>query len=185
MFQKKHLFFLIIWSTFTYGQTYIQANTISTIVLIPNIGIETPISNKLTFQVDVVASFWKSINDAPYQFATLTPEIRYHFKENTNGFYVGAHIGGGIFKIQKWGGYAELNEYQKGFSYFVGATIGYQKKITEKIALDIFLGGGNHQAYYKGYIMGTDERYENAKDYNKSGEFLPYRGGIMFCYKLN
>ena len=184
MFQKKYFYILFLLSTFTYGQTYIKANAVTTIVLIPNIGIETIISDKLTFQVDLAASFWKSINNAPFQFVTLTPEIRYHFKENTNGFYVGGHIGGGIFKLQKWG-YAEFNEYQKGFSYFIGGTVGYKKQISEKIGFDIFIGGGNQQGYYKGYIIGTDTRYEPAKDYNKSGEFLPYRGGIMVSYKLN
>ncbi len=157
---------------------------VTSFVLIPNIGIETRIANKLTFQADVTASFWKSIHNAPFQFLTITPEIRYHFKENSNGFYAGAHIGGSTYKFQKWN-YANTNYYQKGYNYFIGATVGYQREISEKLALDIFIGGGNQQGFYKGYYLDSNIRYENAKKYNKSGEWLPYRGGIMLCYKIN
>jgi hypothetical protein len=35
---------------------------------------------KSTLQVDVLASFWKSVN-VTREFYTFTPEYRYHFKE--------------------------------------------------------------------------------------------------------
>lgn len=184
MAQKKIVLFLLLFSAIAQGQTYIKANTVTSFVLIPNIGVETAIADKWSFQADVTASFWKSINNAPFQFVSLTPEVRYHFKENSNGFYVGGHIGGSIFKLQKWN-YIDTDYYQKGVNYFIGATIGYQRAISKKLALDIFLGGGNQQAFYKGYYLNTDERYETAKKNNKSGEWLPYRGGIMICYKIN
>jgi hypothetical protein len=42
------------------AQTYIKANAL-TILTLPNIGIETSIGEKSTLQVDVLASFWKSV----------------------------------------------------------------------------------------------------------------------------
>ncbi len=90
-----------------------------------------------------------------------------------------------IYKIQKWN-YWNTNKYEDGFGYRIGATIGYNFKITEKINLDAFVGGGWHQGFYKGYYNdGTPGRYEKAEKYNKSGEWLPYRGGLMITYKLN
>jgi hypothetical protein len=51
--------------------------------------------------------------------------------------------------------------------------------------LDIFAGGGWHQGFYHGYYNdGTPGRYEKAPNWNKSGEWLPYRGGVMISYKL-
>lgn len=88
------------------------------------------------------------------------------------------------FNFQKWN-YLNTDKYEKGFGYFIGATIGYQVKINVKFMLDCFLGGGSHQGFYKGYYIGTTERYEKAKNYNKSGEWLPYRSGVMVSYKLN
>ncbi len=166
------------------SQSYIKANALSALILIPNIGYETALSNHLSFQVDVNASFWKSINGHPYQFVTVIPEIRYHFKETFSGFYFGAHIGGAAYNLHKWN-YKALNYRQEGYSYLLGGTIGYQRKISEKFMLEAFLGGGSQQGFYKGYIGDTGVRYETAKKFNKSGEWLPYRGGLMVCYKLN
>ncbi|MEO8517281.1 MAG: DUF3575 domain-containing protein [Flavobacterium sp.] len=184
MFPKRIFLFLLLLTSFAQGQTYIKANAVTALVLIPNVGVETTLSKHFTFQVDITASFWKSINHGPFQLFMLTPELRYHFKESTKGFYIGAHLGGSIFKLQKWN-YANSDDYQKGFNYFAGGTIGYQTAISKKLALDFFLGGGTQQAFYNGYYISTNERYEHVQKYNKSGEWLPYRGGVMICYKLN
>lgn len=184
MFQKRLLLLLLLISTVTQGQTYIKTNALTTFLLIPSIGIETPVGGKFTFQADVTASFWKSVNGKPFEFVMVIPELRYHFKENTNGFYVGAHLGGTVFNLQKWD-YSKTNYYQKGVNYLAGATVGFQKEITKKLALDIFIGGGSQQAFYKGYNGITHVREDVAKKYNKSGEWLPYRGGIMLCYRIN
>lgn len=175
---------ILLFSIHSQSQTYVKVNALTALVAVPNIGIETSIGKKSTFQFDILVSPWKSINGLPYEFLTITPEYRYFFKEKYNGFYAGAHIGGSLYKVSK-GIHAKLNQYENGFGYMLGATIGYQKKINNKFMLDFFLGGGSHQGFYKGYYVGTNERYDKAKDYNKSGEWLPYRGGVMISYKLN
>ncbi len=182
---KKLLSITIVFLTFSsiYSQTYFKANGVSTLVLIPNIGIETNLKNHWTFQTDISASLWKSINGGPLQFFILTPELRYHINSDNQGFYIGGHIAGSVFKLQKWN-YAETQYFQKGYNYMMGTTLGYQKKISNKFLLDVFIGGGNQQAFYKGYSFLTSERIDKAYKYNKSGEWLPYRGGIMICYQL-
>ncbi|WP_310556586.1 DUF3575 domain-containing protein [Flavobacterium sp.] len=182
---SKYFFYLFfLASTISYSQTYVKINGVTAIALLPHIGVETSLSDKMTFQFDVSASFWKSVDGAPLRFALFTPEVRYYIKEKYKGWYFGAHIGGAIFKLKKWN-YKDLNLYQKGFSYFIGATIGYQKQISDKINLDFFLGGGNIQSSYKGYDIDSGIRYDIANGYNKSSEFIPYRGGIMISYRLN
>ena len=166
------------------AQTYVKANAFTTLLTLPNVAIETSIGAKSTLQFDVLASFWKSVNGKPREFYTFTPEYRYHFKEKNNGFYAGAHIGASIYNFQKWN-YLNTDLYEKGFGYFIGSTIGYQVKINDKFMLDCFLGGGWHQGYYRGYYISSGERYETVTNYNKSGEWLPYRGGVMVSYKLN
>ena len=178
--------FLLFITTTSFGQTYLKINGVSALVGIPNIGIETSIGAKSTLSADVMVSFWESFNGHhPMKFVTFTPEYRYHFKEKYNGFYVGVHLGADAFEIQKWN-YWGSNKYEKGFGYRMGATVGYNFKISNKIILDAFVGGGMHQGFYKGYYNdGTPGRYETAKHWNKSGEWLPYRGGIMISYKLH
>ncbi|QLC65137.1 DUF3575 domain-containing protein [Flavobacterium sp. LPB0248] len=167
------------------SQTFVKFNGATALLAIPNIGIETSIGEKTTFSTDVMASFWESFNGhSPMKFVTVTPEIRYHFKEKYNGFYAGAHIGFDKYEIQKWN-YWGSNHYEDGFGYRLGATVGYNLKLSDKFLLDFFVGGGWHQGFYHGYYNdGTPGRYEKAVHWNKSGEWLPYRGGVMISYKL-
>jgi hypothetical protein len=184
--KKTFLLILFLFSILTHAQTYIKVNAVSALALIPNIGVETSIGQKATFQFDITASFWRSINGRPYEFVVVVPEYRYHFHEKNNGLYLGANAGFSAFKIQKWN-YYDNGVYQKGIGVLVGATIGYQKKLNDKFVLDFFLGGGNQQAFYHSYNMGTNDQadIDTAIKYNKSGEFLLYRGGIMLSYKIN
>lgn len=182
---KKFLLLLfLILSSVSQSQTFIKGNVLTTLLTIPNIGIETSIGKKSTFQFDVTASFWKSVNGKPRELYIFIPEYRYHFQEKDKGFYIGGHIGATVFNFQKWN-YINTDKFEEGFGYVVGATIGYKARLNSKWSLDCFLGGGSHQGYYKGYYIGTRNRYETATNYNKSGEWLPYRGGFMLCYKLN
>ena len=164
------------------AQTTVKANVI-TALGIPQLGVETTLGKKTTFQVDALASLWKSINGGPQQVYMVIPEFRYYPKKALEGFYFGLHVGGSAFKIQKWS-YINTDYYQKGYNVLYGGTVGYQVKINEKFSMDVFLGGGSQQGYYKGYLLSTGERYEHARTFNKSGEWLPYRGGVMIVYKL-
>ncbi|MFI1773772.1 DUF3575 domain-containing protein [Thalassobellus citreus] len=162
-------------------ETSIKAN-ISGLAGIPNFGIETKLGEKTTFQFDVAASFW-TINGNPIRFITLFPEFRFYPRVSGYGFFTGVHIGGSKYKLQKWSNY-NTDSYQEGYSLFYGVTIGYQFNWNDRLNLELFLGGGNQQGYYKGYKLSTNNRIDGAKKYNKSGEFLPYRGGLMLVYKL-
>jgi hypothetical protein len=175
------ILFLITHSNF--AQTVIKGNLVTALVAVPNFGIETKLSEKTSFQIDFTASFWKSVNNAPQEFGIIIPEFRYHTKEFGKGFFIGAHLGGSVFKVQKWN-YANQDYYQKGFGILIGATIGYQFIISDKFGLEVFLGGGSQQGFYKGYKISDNSRVDVARKYNKSGEIIPYRGGLMLVYKL-
>lgn len=180
---KKYTFLLLLLASSLYSQTYFKFNAPTTLLGAPQIGVETSLSKHLTFQADVLGTYWESLNNAPLKTVMAFTEVRYNFNENYKGFYVGGHIGGSKYELQKWT-YINSDVFQKGYSIFFGVSIGYKIKINDKWMIDMFMGGGNQQASYKGYYLGTNERYEDARNYNKSGEWLPYRGGIMFSYRL-
>lgn len=165
------------------AQTSIKGNLATTALLIPNLGVETSLGKNLSFQADITASFWKSFDGGPLQLVMVFPELRYYPKATGQGFFVGGHIGGSAYKLQKWN-YHNSDRYQEGFSYMMGISIGYQFYLSERWNLEIFAGGGNQQGFYKGYDSTTGERYDGAINFNKSGEWLPYRGGLMLVYKL-
>lgn len=184
----------------TEKKTYIKANAVFIPIGMINAGVETQLSEKYTLQGDFFYSPWKSIKGHEANFIFVTGEPRYYFKEAFRGFYVGANLTFARFKIQKWNywddvpavdeetgeplGYLISDLYQKGFSIMFGATVGYQFRLSEKWNMDIFGGFGNSQDFYKGYNRETGERYDKASGYNRSAEWIPYRGGIMIAYKF-
>lgn len=185
--KTQFFLFVILLSIQSRSQTYIKANILTALVGVPNIGVETSIGKKSTFQLDIMASFWSSIDGKPYEFSTFITEYRYHFSEKHNGFYAGAHVGFDSYDVTKWGEYATRGLHTVGVGYVIGATIGYKKKLNEKFILDLFIGGGNHQGFYHSYYIDSGKRWEldKAVGRNKSGEWLPYRGGLMLSYKIN
>lgn len=62
-------------------ETYIKGNGATILLAIPHIGIETTVGKKFSYQFDVMASFWNSIDGLPYKFGIATSELRYHFKK--------------------------------------------------------------------------------------------------------
>ncbi|MFA9189688.1 DUF3575 domain-containing protein, partial [Flavobacterium magnesitis] len=95
----------------------------------------------------------------------------------------GTNIGFTLFNFQKYSSY-NSSQYQKGLGYLIGVSLGYEKKISDRVMLDFYIGGGNSQGFYKGYFIDTDIRYDNKVNYNKSGEWIPYRGGVMLSYRI-
>ncbi len=182
-----------------HAQTQLKFNIVSTVLLVPNFGIELPIIPHATFQLDVLGSFWDSFNKKPLHVVQVIPEFRYYSNKNTKGFFIGTHAGFGMFTIQKpsfnivYDAYQNpatyrhnKNNYQSGRVAFYGITLGYKKYINTNWGIEAFLGGGLTQSNYKGYdgMYRTDVSLENYRNFNRSGEVALYRGGIMLVYKL-
>ena len=197
---------LICLSLFSFSQkneTYIKANALLLPVGVLNVAVEHGFTDHITGQADILFSPWKSFGGHQALFGIGTVEGRYYFNEAFKHFYLGASIGFGVFNIQKWNYWKDniyvtkegevtpykTNElYQKGFSYMIGATAGYQFQIGNRWNMDMFLGIGNQQGFYKGYVEGLpetqDNRYDRVENWDKSGEIIPFKGGIMISYKL-
>jgi len=178
----------------------IKLNLTSALVLVPNIGIEVKLSEKLSYQLDTSASFYDNIESSPFHTTQIFNELRFYPKlqegKNPRSFFIGPHIGYGMFtlRIPKFitsivdTELKEEGSYQSGRNAYYGITIG--KKIplkNDKINLELFVGGGTSQSNYKYYNKLGNRIYVNPdieKDFNQSGEELIYRGGLMLTYKL-
>ncbi|WP_312305390.1 DUF3575 domain-containing protein [Chryseobacterium sp.] len=175
---------------------YIKGNALFIPIGILNAGIEKQISPKYTIQGDVFISPWKSFAGHKLQMYSLSVEGRYYFKEAFKHWYVGANVGVSAYNLQKWNYWSgtfvtdsgevldSSNLYQKGYSVMIGVTGGYQFQLSDRLNLDIYATIGSSQGFYKGYDRSTGKRYDSAEKFNKSGEIIPYRGGIMISYKL-
>lgn len=164
---------------------YLKANVSTLPVGILNAGAELQLTDRYSAQGDFLISPWKSFAGNHAQVYMMHLEGRYYFHKTFEKWYIGLHAGTGLFNITKWH-YKALHRYQKGFAIMAGATVGYQFKLSRFFNLDTFIGGGTAQSLYRGYEI-TDAghvRYDGAEDWNKSGEILPYRGGVMLSYKF-
>ena len=207
--RKKSLFLLLILlsgilnaqndSLFN-SKVEIKFNLTSALLLVPNIGIEVQLSEKLGYQLDTSASFYDNIEGSPFHTTQIFNELRYYPKlkegKNQRSLFIGTHVGYGMFtlKIPKFitsivdTELKEEGSYQSGRNTYYGITIG--KKIplkNNKLNLEIFVGGGTSQSNYKYYNKLGNRVYGNPdieKDFNQSGEELIYRGGVMLTFKI-
>lgn len=202
----KHIIYIyILLISFSLrSQVEGKFNLATSLFLIPNVGIEIPIDDKKSFQLDVLGSFWdeySKLNNTPLHINQTFFEYRIYQNKPTSGFFIGPHIGYGMFTLEKpnyliiFDYYSKgdndqqplYGDYKSGRVAYYGTSFGYKKRISKKLALELFLGVGLTQSKYKGYSM--DKRVDLKKDepyrsFNGSGEVLLYRGGLMINYKL-
>lgn len=174
--------FCFIFFSLVHAQNRINVNGTS-LVGFPSVGYERIIAPHFSFHVDAIASMFNTYQDKPLRFLIITPEMRWYTNANATGFYASGHIGGSVLELQKYN-YKNTDYLQKGVAYQLGVSLGYVYSISDLIALEAFVGGGSVQSFYKGYDTTTGIRYDGAKDYNKSGEWLPYRGGVKVIFML-
>ena len=198
-FKKYGLVFTFIFFAIKlYPQLEAKANVLTSLGLIPNVGVEIQTGQKNSLQLDVLASFWNKLNNSktPLHINQTFLEYRFYKKNDLSGLYVGPHIGYGMFTLKKptfaviydpYGGSNYNNDtYQSGRVAFYGLTFGYKKRINKRISLEVFIGGGYSMANYKAYTedVRSDIR-DNWRTFNRSGEFVAYRGGLMINYNFN
>ena len=194
---------------YTHAQTEAKVNLATLPLLIPNVGLEVPLGEKQSFQLDVLGSFWDEqplLDDTPFHVNQAFLEYRWYQQNDTQNWFVGPHIGFGMFTLQKpefaiiydyWaekeGAEKSLDipddEYQSGRVAFYGLTVGYKKRLKNDFALEFFLGAGLTQSWYKGYKglrrVDLDDTEETVyRPFNGSGEVVAYRGGLMLTYNI-
>ena len=196
----KYLFgFLFLISLTLNSQTELKFNLASALVLVPNVGIEVQLSDRFGYQLDTSASFYDNIEGSPFHMTQIFNELRFYpkTKKNNRSFFIGAHVGYGMYNLRlpKWittivdTEYKEEGSYQYGRNAYYGITLG--KKIplkNERFNLEVFIGGGSSQSNYKYYNKDEQRIFAITnfkRKFNKSGEELPYRGGLMITYKLS
>ncbi len=196
---KKYglVFILVFFATKLHPQLEAKANVLTSLGLIPNVGIEIQVGEKNSLQLDVLASFWNKLNSSktPLHINQTFLEYRFYKKNDLTGLFIGPHVGYGMFTLKKpnfaiiydtyAGGNYDNDTYQSGRVAFYGFTIGYKKRLTKRISLEAFIGGGYSMANYKAYRENNriDIR-DNWRTFNRSGEFVAYRGGLMINYNF-
>jgi hypothetical protein len=184
------------------AQSEVKINAATALVAVPNFGVELHLTPHYTFQMDALGSFWDSVGPDrdPYHINETFVELRRYQNTDQSGFYIGVHVGFGMFTIQKNNAFVLYDQYQSPSTYsdapgsfqsgragFYGVTSGFKYRLNKQWALEVFLGGGLVQSNYKGYLGFTrvDVLPGDTRSFNKSGEWALYRGGLMLVYSLS
>jgi len=205
LFFKMTFFAASFFSSEINAQTEVKVNAPFLPLGMINIAAEKSINKNFSIQAEGFISPWRSFHGKNLQIYMGTLEGRYYFKEVMKGWYIGAYGSIAAYNLQKWnylrakpilndngspqllpdGSPRVTERYQKGLAVIIGISGGYHFTINEKLGLDIYGGVGTSQSVYKGYLKDNNERYDGAEGWNKSGEVIPTRGGLMVTYKLN
>lgn len=180
--KKLLVIFISLIFSVPYGlsQTYLKGNAAYWAVGITNVSVETKLANRWTFNTDLVFSPWKSVSNNPFLFGMIIPEARFYPRGSFNGFYVGGFGVFQVFRMAKWS-YINSGKYQEGRGFGLGLSLGYEFDINERWKVDLFAGGGWQNSQYDGYYTKTRKKYV---EWNGSGEWLPYKIGFSFAYRL-
>jgi len=180
-----------------YPQLEAKANVLTSLALIPNVGIEIQTGEKNSLQLDVLASFWNKLNNSktPLHINQTFLEYRFYKKNDLSGFFYAPHVGYGMFTLNK-PDFAVIYDFYETLSYtndtyhsgrvaFYGITIGFKKRLNNRLSIEAFVGGGYSMSNYKLYRedVRIDQR-DNWRTFNRSGEFVAYRGGLMISYNF-
>ena len=176
------------------GQSYLKLNGLYALVGVINPAVEIRVSDRWTYQAEIVYSPWQSINDhgvsKPMHFGICLNEIRRYFRERNDGWYVGLNAGMMLFKMSKpelrQGRLYLENRYSKGGGLMVGLCVGYEYAFARKWVLDAYLGWAYMLSWYNGYSLdGKVDLYPHRPEmpaypdpYNGSGEWYPNKIGV-------
>lgn len=150
----------------------------STLLGIPMVGIERSLRDpRRTFQWDVMLSPWRSVDGYPLEFLVGIAEWRFYRENAQEGWYGALHVGAAAFRLRR-PDYRDTTLYQEGAGLLGGASVGRVWRLRAGSTIDAYIGVGTVQSLYKGYDRLTNSRYDGARLWNVSGEWLPYRTGV-------
>ena len=94
---------LVFFALDLYPQLEAKANVLTSLGLIPNVGLEIQTGEKNSLQLDVLASFWNKLNNSktPLHINQTFLEYRFYKKNDLSGFFIGPHLGYGMFTLKK------------------------------------------------------------------------------------
>ncbi len=203
----KFILLIIFLGLYSFSQTDVKINLFTAPFLIPNFAFEIPTSKNQSVQLDVLASFWNEFslfNDEHFLVNQTFFEYRWYKNEFNQGLFIGPNIGYGMFTFNKpdWAIVREFpraipvllsehitsnDEFSSGRTFFYGLSLGIKKQVSSNWFLEFFIGAGLTHSWYKGFkgLVRTDLNNETEyRRFNKSNEWLLYKGGLMLVYRI-
>ena len=132
-------------------QLHVKTNAIGLGLGIANLAVEVDICKHLSFTLPVYYSAWDYFKTT-IKFRTLgiQPEVRYWFRPDNEGWFVGAHFGMAYYNIAWNGDYRYQDHDRETPAMGGGLAAGYRTHLSKnkKWKMEFSLGGGVYQLNY-------------------------------------
>lgn len=163
------------------SQIYVRSNLLWDAMLMPNIGVEFSVSDKITLGADFYAS-WLGAKKHKTQGWMPSIEGRYYFSELFKGHHLG--ITASYYNINKVKYFYSDSYAKDGYAVGGGLLYGYSINLGEKWNLSFNIGA--EYTSIKAYKMQKrgDGTYRQPANKEKKSEFMP-RAGIVLAWKIN
>lgn len=166
--------------TQTYGQKIaVKNNLVHDVFLTLNAGIEY-VLNKHT-SIDLSANYnpWTFGNNKKWKHWTIQPEFRYWIKEPFKSHFIGGSIIYGEYNFAKLKILDIANYRHQGNLYGIGASYGYQWKLTERWHMESNISVGYMRLRYDKYDYENCGKYMGKHHKNYWG---PIKAGVSIIY---
>ena len=191
---------LLLYASPAAGQIYGKLNSIFALAGVINPQVEITLSDKMTFQAEIIFSPWKHIswkeNDYPMLFFMASNDIRWFFRAPADGWYVGCNYGAQGFNMTKPEIFNKniqfADHWGKGWGINTGVMVGWQRSLGQRWLLDAYLSFGYQISWYNSYRFDSGiELYPQGHSpdvppdpWNASAEWGPNKAGVSFGYLL-
>lgn len=166
---------------------YIKTNTIVLAAGIANAAVEIDILPHLSFTLPVYYSAWDYFKTTiKLRTLYIQPELRLWFKENNQGFFAGAHFGGGYYNIALDGDYRYQDHNRETPAIGGGLALGYRMPISanNRWHLEFSVGGGAYQVHYDTFHNTPDTKKGLKTGEVKKLYIGPDQAAVSISYSL-
>lgn len=142
-------------------QLHVKTNAIGLAAGIANMAVEIDLAKHWSFTLPVYYSAWDYFKPT-LKFRTLAvqPEFRYWFKEQNEGWFIGAHFGLGYYNYALDGDYRYQDHNRETPSLGGGLAFGYRTHLSKnkRWKMEFSLGGGVYDSCYDKFHNTTDSK---------------------------
>ena len=166
-------------------QLHIKTNILGLAMAIANLAVEVDVCKHLSFTLPVYYSAWDYFKPTlKFRTFTVQPELRYWFRPENEGWFLGAHFGYGYYNFALDGDYRTQDHNRETPSMGGGISVGYRTHLSKnkRWKMEFTLGGGVYDSHYdkfrneeNGLLVSTEKKTWYGVD----------QAAISFIYTFN
>ena len=160
----------------------VKTNTLYWGTTTPNLAVEFGLGPRTTLDISGGYNRFDFKDNKKLKHYLIQPEFRHWFCDRFAGTFIGFHLHGGEFNVNRIGPFTTLKENRhEGYFYGAGISIGRSWILSNRFSLEAELGAGYARIEYDKFGCDNCAPKVSSGHYNYFG---PTRLGISIIYNL-